>query len=274
MEEAVLRDAPRSRDILVRIYRPLGKGPFPVVIFSHGAGGSRDGYAAIGSALAQGGFESIHLQHAGSDRAILHPGRPLKNLAAIRRAALDPKQWVSRALDVKLVLDDLPQLAPDGDTGRVAIAGHSMGAATAMVAAGAKARVPKGTPSLAEPRARAFVAISPQGEGPEFSKDAWKGITRPILLVTGSEDRGLGGEPPSWRTAVFDRLPRGSRYLAYIDGATHTSFAERGDPARWAAAAMVRFLRAEFDGDADSKHWLATDGLSAESGGHAKLRSR
>ena len=37
-------DEKRQRQVPVRIYYPQGRGPYPVVVFSHGLGGSREGY--------------------------------------------------------------------------------------------------------------------------------------------------------------------------------------------------------------------------------------
>src|SRR5947208_9251342 len=43
------RDASRSRPVPVKIYAPAtGAGPFPVIVFSHGLGGSRNGYEYLG----------------------------------------------------------------------------------------------------------------------------------------------------------------------------------------------------------------------------------
>src|SRR5437660_731049 len=40
-----LRDAARAKEIRVTVFAPRGGGRFPVVVFSHGAGGSAAGYA-------------------------------------------------------------------------------------------------------------------------------------------------------------------------------------------------------------------------------------
>jgi predicted dienelactone hydrolase len=56
------RDSARDRDVPVKIYYPkdLG-GPVPVVIFSHGLGGSREGYEYLGRHWAGCGFVSVHV---------------------------------------------------------------------------------------------------------------------------------------------------------------------------------------------------------------------
>src|ERR1700744_4715141 len=61
-------DARRQRAVPVKIYYPrTGAGPFPVIIFSHGLGGSREGYEYLGQYWAAHGYVSVHVQHPGSD---------------------------------------------------------------------------------------------------------------------------------------------------------------------------------------------------------------
>ena len=43
----------------------------PLVVFSHGIGGSRLGYTWLGRNFARHGIASLHLQHVGSDRSCL-----------------------------------------------------------------------------------------------------------------------------------------------------------------------------------------------------------
>src|SRR6201999_1528495 len=47
------KDTSRDRDLPVKIYVPTnGDGPFPLIVFSHGLGGSREGYDYIASQWA------------------------------------------------------------------------------------------------------------------------------------------------------------------------------------------------------------------------------
>ena len=65
------QDSARDRSVPVKIYYPeKGTGPFPVVLFSHGLGGSRNGYSYLGEHWASHGYVSVHLQHVGSDGAV------------------------------------------------------------------------------------------------------------------------------------------------------------------------------------------------------------
>src|SRR6266446_1669455 len=68
-------DPKRDRKVPVKIYFPkAGDGPFPVIIFSHGLGGSREGYEYLGWHWASWGYVSVHLQHLGSDNAVWENG--------------------------------------------------------------------------------------------------------------------------------------------------------------------------------------------------------
>src|ERR1043166_7563974 len=64
-------DTKRERTVPVKIYYPsTGNGPFPIIIFSHGLGGSRDGYEYLGRYWTSHGYVSVHVQHIGSDDAV------------------------------------------------------------------------------------------------------------------------------------------------------------------------------------------------------------
>ncbi len=42
----------------------------PLVVFSHGIGGSRQGYSYLGKHWSARGVASLHVQHIGSDAAL------------------------------------------------------------------------------------------------------------------------------------------------------------------------------------------------------------
>src|SRR5260370_30392295 len=106
------KDDRRSRDVPVQVYAPRSaKGPSPVIIFSHGLGGSRDGYEYLGRHWAGHGYVCVHLQHLGSD----DPGwkRSKQPLADMRKAAREPANAVNRPLDVRFALDQVEKLNRD-----------------------------------------------------------------------------------------------------------------------------------------------------------------
>jgi len=135
------RDAARERAVPVRLYLPAGASPehpVPLVVFSHGIGGSRAGYSYLGQFWASQGYASLHLQHVGSDRQLWF-GSPFALVARLRGAASE-SEAIARVQDLHFALDQL--LA--GDTGsridanRIVAAGHSYGANTTLLAAGAQ----------------------------------------------------------------------------------------------------------------------------------------
>ena len=135
-------DAARSRQVPVKVYYPkTGQGPYPVIIFSHGLGGSRDGYEYLGRYWAGYGYVSVHVQHIGSDTAAWQGDfRPLKSMSA---AAADPSNAVNRPLDIRFAIDQLAKVNKEEgplkgrlDMDRLGAAGHSFGAYTTLAVAG------------------------------------------------------------------------------------------------------------------------------------------
>jgi hypothetical protein len=65
--ETIWHDATRNRDVPAKIYYPTtAPSKLPVIIFSHGLGGSRTGYSYLGKFWASHGYVSVHLTHVGS----------------------------------------------------------------------------------------------------------------------------------------------------------------------------------------------------------------
>ncbi|HTB34334.1 MAG TPA: hypothetical protein VK842_05690 [bacterium] len=230
-----LRDADRNRDIPLKAYLPEGDGPFPVILFSHGAGGSKDGYAYLGSYWARHGYVCLNPTHLGSDTGTLEPGRPLNNLQAVREMVEDPAQFEARVGDLRYIINQLPTLATQLpgmagklDTAHIGVAGHSFGASTALALAGAKVSQPGGQRrDYSDPRPTAFIAMSPQGPNQGLFKDgSWSQINRPVFVITGTRDRGLDGSAWTERRKVYEGLPEGDKVLAVFHGASHLDFAD------------------------------------------------
>jgi predicted dienelactone hydrolase len=78
--ELELHDTKRKRDIPLKVYYPKGKTSLPLVIFSHGLGGSCESYSYLGEYWAEHGYVVILPTHAGSDSAIFQKGHPFRNL--------------------------------------------------------------------------------------------------------------------------------------------------------------------------------------------------
>jgi predicted dienelactone hydrolase len=90
----------------LRIYLPTTKSPAPVVIFSHGLGGTNRGSAFLGKHWAARGYVAVFVQHPGSDDSVWRDEPLAKRLDAMRKAAgLD--NFLLRVKDVPVVLDQL-----------------------------------------------------------------------------------------------------------------------------------------------------------------------
>lgn len=225
--EDVWTDAARTRNMPLRVRWPDGNGPCGVILYSHGLGGSREGGDAWGAAWRDAGFLVLHMQHAGSDSEAIRGG-PL----AWRRA-VDRQQLRDRVDDVKFVIDELKRRRGQSPWSRtrldaIGMAGHSFGAQTAQALAGQ--RFPLPTAGIAEPRIRAFVALSPSQsrQGQLTAQQQFGDVIRPLLCITGTLDGdplGSSRVTPQTRREVYDGLPSGRRALLLLDRADHMTFA-------------------------------------------------
>ena len=228
-------DAARQREVPVTVRWPdaaaTQRGPSPVVLFSHGLGGTREGGAVWGQAWAAAGFVVVHLQHAGSDLAAIRDvTHTFTDQQALRRAA-SPAQLLARLNDVTFALDEIgrrhaarqERWATVRPT-QVGMSGHSFGAHTTLGMSGQ--RYP-GFDGVSEPRLASFIAFSPSLPAAGDAKQAFERITRPMLCITGTRDSDVAGvgATPERRMAVFDALPAGNKAQLVLLDADHMTFA-------------------------------------------------
>ena len=99
-------DAKRQRAVPVRLYWPNAMSTqVPLVVFSHGIGGSRRGYSYLGQHWASNGSASLHLHHVGSDRNLWF-GNPLGLVGRLHDAAHE-REAIERPRDLRFALDQL-----------------------------------------------------------------------------------------------------------------------------------------------------------------------
>ena len=220
-------DPSRKRDLPLRLRFPAAPGPWPVVLYSHGLGGSREGGDAWGAAWQAAGLAVIHLQHPGSDAEVLRSS----GFVGLRKAA-SAQQLLARVADVRFVLDEitrrhaLPNSAwASARLNAIGLAGHSFGAQTVQAMAGQRFEEPA---PLHDARLAGFIALSPNpGRNALSTTEQFGAVARPFLCVTGSLDgdpMGLGTHGAR-RATVFDGLPSAQRGLLWLEGADHMSFA-------------------------------------------------
>lgn len=228
-------DTARKRAVPVRLYLPAQTAPaqtLPLVVFSHGMGGSRRGYSYLGAYWASHGYASLHLQHVGSDRS-LWAGNPFGLVGRLQEAAKE-EEAIARVGDLRFALDQIladKEMGSRIDAGRIVAAGHSYGANTVMLALGARIERQDHIIDLVEPRLRAAVLLSaPPFYGESNTPGILSEIRVPSLHITATEDiiripgYYSGVED---RIAVFDAMPGTRKVLAVFDGGSHSMFTDR-----------------------------------------------
>src|SRR5579859_635017 len=229
---------------------PLIAAPekFPLILLSHGIGGSSSMMAWLGSALASHGFIAA---------AVNHPGNNSLEDYTIPGAIL----WGQRAHDLSAVLDQLladPTFGSRIDSKRVGAAGFSLGGLSVIELAGGvptfsrfqdfckspgadgmcadtleypgllpkvtalaktdaamQAALLESSKSHRDPRIRAIFAMAP-ALGPAFDPDSLAKLSIPVQIVAGSADEVV----PLESSAKF--------FAAHIPGAQLTIIQEVG----------------------------------------------
>ncbi len=274
-------DAARSRTVPVRIYEPAdAKTGLPVLLFSHGLGGSRAGGEQWARLWAANGFLCVHLQHHGSDELLWKDRNPLAGFAALRRA-MTFENGLLRAQDVAFVLDEVGRrhkaadaLFMRADLTRIGLSGHSFGARTTVTTIS----------TLGEKRIRAAIAFSPAPEkGELLNRERFGKIGIPFLNLTGTTDHLpiVDDFPAEDRRLPYQYMPGPDKYLLVLTGADHMVF--NGQPAerKWSnqnrlvhapliERATLDFWNAYLKGDTEAAADLKQGGFKAALGANGE----
>jgi dienelactone hydrolase len=272
-------DVDRKRVVPARIYYPRkGAGPFPVILLTHELGQGRESYEYLGRGWASHGYVVVHLHHLGSDAGVfrLNPGQTKADIAKrIKNLFADKQLVLTRALDVYFAFDQIEGLAVRDpllrgrlDLHEMAVAGHGLGAWTALTAAGLGTVSPDNqVTALPDPRVRALLLMS---AAPTNGKDnpnlTFAQIHVPCLeFVTGSA-AGMPG-----RLGAFDQIHGNDVFRVRFRDGDARSFA--GRPAEVSGGehdralqegvrvASTAFFDAYLKHNAAAKRWLAQGGL-------------
>jgi len=292
--EQVWHDPARNRDVPVRIYYPKTEAgneltSFPVIVFSHGLGGSRESYSYLGEHWASCGYVSVHVQHHGSDKDVMRGLRPLK---ALREAATIPANAINRPVDITFAIDRLTALNSDTafplhgqlDLLRLGVAGHSFGAFTTMAVAGAHLPVLGDNGSSRDPRVKAAIAMSTPTT--QNNDAAFDDITIPVFHMTGTKDEApgrrsgsevdliVGNTKASERLRPYLHTQRAPTYLLVFEGGDHMVFSGRLAGSRATdqpfqdliLASSTAFWDAWLKDAADARGWLESGGFATTLG--------
>ncbi|MBV9878975.1 MAG: hypothetical protein JO180_00685 [Gemmatirosa sp.] len=202
-------------------------GAFPLVVVSHGSGGSHLAYRTLGAHLARRGF------------VVALPAHPRNNrdddtLAGTHTILADRPRQLRRVIDWAYADATFgPHLLPDA----VALVGHSLGAYTALAVAGGHPTAgphetpdgqPRPVPVVPDPRVKALVLLAPATPW-LMAPGALRDVHVPILM------RSAGRDPytPAWHAEVVTRgLPSGTAVdHQVVPDAGHFSFLSPFPPA-------------------------------------------
>jgi predicted dienelactone hydrolase len=187
------------------------EGQFPLIIISHGNGGSHLLYRTISTHLAKNGYIVAMLEHYGNNRN----NNSLENTT---------ENLVNRPRHVSLTIDFLlsdnwfeKHITQD----KIGVIGHSMGGYTALALAGGIPRTKEGVvvEVASDARIKVIVLLAP---GAGWFMHGLDKVTIPILMFTAEHDPIT----PKWNgEIVLNYVPDPSKVtFKEIENAGHFSF--------------------------------------------------
>jgi len=186
-------------------------GKFPLVIISHGNGGSHLLYRTISTYLAKNGYIVAMPEHYGNNRN----NNTLENTT---------ENLETRPRHVSLTIDFLLSntwFNENIEQNKIGVIGHSMGGYTALALAGGIPRTKEGVVIEVVPdfRIKAIVLLAP---GAGWFVNSLEKVTIPILMMTAEYDPIT----PKWNAEiVLNYVPDKSKVIfKEVEAAGHYSF--------------------------------------------------
>jgi predicted dienelactone hydrolase len=221
-QEAVQLQRQDQKPVQVTAYAPATPTCRGIGIISPGAGGTEKGYRYLAETMSRLGYLAVVVGHQESGRRALREHVRNNGLReGLAELITEPDAYRGRFMDIAAAKRWASDRCPAEAS---VLLGHSMGAATVMMEAGARNKLGvQGDDSF-----NVYIALSPQGAGLIFPENAWSDIQKPVLMLTGTKDKELGGASWETRTEPFKNMPPGCKWLGVIDGASHLNFAGNG----------------------------------------------
>lgn len=275
----------KGPDLSLTVRYPSDGKAKAIVVFCHGLGSSRAAYGGLTQLWVAQGYLVIHPTFADSIFEVaraypdlgLDPADESLTLWAKTRPKArkkmfqilhDPDHWIDRVRIVRQVLDNIPAILSATGTQAhdlpMAIAGHSFGAYTAQLLAGAVVDFPDGEKTFRDHRFSAALVLSGQGRDQQGLRDgSWNQMTGPVLTVTGQKDGGAKGQDWRWKCEPYELAPPGGKVLAVLDDANHYlgGMTPEGDtvPYQFEALSFVTtaFLETYVGERPSARNWLS-----------------
>jgi hypothetical protein len=280
-----------EKSLSMRVAYPEQPGSYPLIIFSHGNGCLQDLYAGFADHWASWGYVVIQPVHMDSrELGFTMKGATLEKMNSV---------VTSRLADVRFIIDSLdqleqqvPDLAGQIDRQRLVMAGHSMGAGTAMMLNGIRMVDPRtdGVMETDEDRFSALIIISEPSNNRMMPNDPWRMATVPTFIATGSEDYSMAGTRDGRKSRNAYQLPTDAEYpdqphyYLYMDGMDHylgglicrsdKSGPRDTDALQIINGSSVAFLEAVLENDAASQVFLESGEITGMTDGRATLDLR
>jgi len=290
-EEFSLKFEELNKQLPVRISYPVGKTRFPVIVFSHGNGSKGDMYKGFTDYWASHGYVVIQPTHMDSTSLGFKTKRD--NMREMYQQILQVTD--TRRQDMSFIVDSLdlietivPDLKDKLDRTKLVAAGHSMGAATAMIVAGMTLLNPMDgyAETSDETRFKVLLMISDPGTMTLMPKEPWKGVRVPTLISTGTKDFSDVGSDrikAPFKYKIPDSLTRSlsPHHYVLIEGADHylgglicrtdVPGPPQHEALRIAAATSTTFLDAYVKNDLNAWRSMRFGDLNAATKGKATL---
>jgi len=260
----------------------ISDGPYPLVIYSHGAGAWRQISPYFVEHLASQGFVVIAPDHPGEAPA----------------AEMFWQAFIQRPDDIRRTIDYAAALTESGaalenaiNLDQVAVTGASGGGYTALAAGGAQidwawltswcsehpeadpwafcpailahgaemaalaglAAVPEGLwPSLSDPRVDAVISLA--GGAFLLGPEGMRNLSVPLLTIGGSRDTVL---PAEWNIAITNEYASSAeKALVVLEGGDHYIVGDKCDIMPWLSHLGLAFVCSDSIWDADRAHDL------------------
>ena len=268
-----------GRKIPYKTYRPVdeGKAPYPVILWSHGLGGSREGAGFISRYIAAHGYVVVHVQHGGTD-STLWEGKPGHPWDVIRNSYIPRHATLNRFKDIPFALDKLPALdiAPFMDLNKIGMSGHSFGAMTTQVLSGQNRGTGRLQYCLYDDRIKAGIVYSPipqRDKGNRSPEDFYGNLRVPLLYMTGTDDDApIDNYGYEARTEIFTHSGAPEQHLLILEDGDHMIFSgSRGqlkdNPKRATHEDIIKLLSLAFwdaylKNDKAAHDWLTDTGIA------------